>query len=123
MRTCNEGLAIDPHDAELLFRKAVALRYLRRTAEAEKCWRTILRLKRSTKFCSIDQGIYGHLTRRNLAIIAGERGDKGEMRTQWRAILAEWLGDPDAMRHLEFAICIANRNALPLRARVFAANT
>ena len=101
LRTCNDGLAVYAHDAELLFRKAVALRYLGRTAEAEKCWRTILGLKRPAKFCSVDQGIFGHLTRRNLAIIARERGDKGELRMQWEAILAECPGDPDALRHLE----------------------
>ena len=101
LRTCNEGLAVYSHDAELLFRKAVALRYLGKTAEAEACWRKILRLKRPTTFSSIDQGIYGHLTRRNLAIIAGERDDKAEMRAQWQAILAECPGDQDALRYLQ----------------------
>ena len=97
---CNKGLSVDSDDAELLFRKAVAYRYLGSTMEAEACWRRILSLKRPEKFCSIDLGIYGHLTRRNLAIIAGERGDRSEVQVQWRAILAECPGDPEAMRQL-----------------------
>jgi hypothetical protein len=35
---------------------------------AESYWRRILRLKRPDQFCSVDQGIYGHLTLRNLAV-------------------------------------------------------
>ena len=44
-------------------------------AEAETTWRRILTLKRPEQFCSVDQGIYGHLTLRNLAALAQERGD------------------------------------------------
>ena len=40
---------------------------------AEQCWRRILTLSRPRKFASLDQGIYGHLTRRNLAALAKER--------------------------------------------------
>jgi hypothetical protein len=101
LRASNEGLGIYPADAELLFRKAVTLRYLGDTPEAERCWRTILELQRPMAFSSIDQGIFGHLTRRNLAIIAGERGDQQEMQVQWQAVLNECPGDSDAMRHLE----------------------
>ena len=100
LHTCNEGLAKYPHDAELLFRKATALRHLGKTAEAQACWRAILRLKPPNNFSSVDQGIYGHLTRRNLAIIAGERGDRAEMLKQWQAVLAECPGDTQATRHL-----------------------
>ncbi|MFI4954558.1 MAG: glycosyltransferase [Gammaproteobacteria bacterium] len=100
LRICNQGLSVDPQDAELLFRKAIAYRYLGSTLEAETCLNKILNLKRPDKFCSIDQGIYGHLTRRNLAIIATERGDHAEARNQWKAILKECPGDPDAMRNM-----------------------
>ena len=51
------------------FRKAVVHRYRGESSEAENCWRRILTLKRPNQFCSIDQGIYGHLTRRNLAAL------------------------------------------------------
>ena len=64
---CSEGLRIDPDDDdELHFRKAVLHRKAGQPAEAEACWRRILTLKRPDQFCSVDQGIYGHLTLRNL---------------------------------------------------------
>ena len=67
LRTCAEGLSLDAEDAELWFRKAVVHRHRGESSEAESCWRRILTLTRPNEFCSIDQGIYGHLTRRNLA--------------------------------------------------------
>ena len=45
LRTCAEGLALDPEDAELLFRKAVVHRHRGESAEAERCWRRILTLR------------------------------------------------------------------------------
>ena len=61
---------LDPKDAELWFRKGMVHRQRGESAEAEKCWRLILTLKRPDQFCSVDQGIYGHLTLRNLAVLA-----------------------------------------------------
>ena len=101
LRVCDEGLAVDSEDAELWFRKAVVHRYRLETGVAEACWHRVLGLRRPQEFCSIDQGIYGHLTRRNLAIIAGERGDHAEARKHWQAVLAECPADPDALRHTE----------------------
>ena len=69
-------------------------------ADAEQCWRRILTLSRPRKFASLDQGIYGHLTRRNLAALAQERGDAEEARRHWRAVLAECPGDKEAIRQL-----------------------
>jgi len=100
VRMCNMGLAIDPQDAELLFRKAVGYRYRGRTAEAVACWNQILTVSRRESVTSIDEGIYGHLTRRNLAIIAEERGDHAEASIQWHAVLAECPGDVDATQRL-----------------------
>jgi hypothetical protein len=93
-------LSVDPDDAELLFRKAVAHRTTGQPAEAELCWRRILTLKRPEQFCSVDQGIYGHLTLRNLAALAAERGDHAEAERFWRAVLAECPGDPEALAKL-----------------------
>ena len=62
------------------FRKAVVHRHRGESAEAERCWRRILTLRRPEQFASVDQGIYGHLTRRNLAALAAERGDHGRGR-------------------------------------------
>jgi len=91
LNACSEGLRIDPDDAEIHFRKAS------QPAEAEACWRRILTLKRPDQFCSVDQGIYGHLTLRNLAVLAEERGDRAEARRLWRMVLNTCPGDPEAM--------------------------
>jgi glycosyltransferase involved in cell wall biosynthesis len=96
LRCCAEGLTFDPDDAELWFRKAVVHRHNSEPADAEQCWRKILTLSRPQKFASVDQGIYGHLTRRNLAALAMERGDAAEARRQWQAVLAECPADREA---------------------------
>jgi len=100
---CSEGLRIDPDDAELHFRKAVLHRKAGQPAEAEACWRRILTLKRPDRFCSVDQGIYGHLTLRNLAVLAEERGDRAEARRLWRMVLEACPGEPQAMSRGEAA--------------------
>ena len=64
--------------------------------EAEKSWRLILTLKRPDQFCSVDQRIFSYLTRRNLAVLAAERGDRAEARRMWEAVLAKRPGDREA---------------------------
>jgi glycosyltransferase involved in cell wall biosynthesis len=103
IQTCLEGLVLDPQDAELWFRKGVVHRHRGEPAEAEKAWRRILGLKRPNQFCSVDQGIYGHLTRRNLAVLAAERGDHAETQRLWREVLAECPGDREATAKLRGA--------------------
>jgi glycosyltransferase involved in cell wall biosynthesis len=94
------GLRLYPNDGELWFRKAVALRYLLRVTDAEACWKRVLELGRPQTFYSIDPGIFGHLTRHNLALIAEERGDHAGAEPHWRAILAECPGHAEALRRL-----------------------
>ena len=101
LAACDLGLASDPDDAELLFRKAVISRARKEPLAAEACWRRVLQLRRPERFSSVDQGIYGHLTRRNLAILAELRGDGEEVRRQWRAVLAECPGDAEALERLQ----------------------
>jgi hypothetical protein len=43
------------------------------------------------------RAIYGHLTLRNLAVLAEERGDRAETRRLWRMVLDACPGDPEAM--------------------------
>ena len=100
LAACVKGLELDPKDAELWFRKGMVHRHRGESSEAEKCWRLILTLRRPDQFCSVDQGIYGHLTRRNLAALAAERGDCAEVRRLWEAILAECPGDREALGKL-----------------------
>ncbi len=98
---CAAGLRLDPDDAELHFRKAILHRKAAQPAEAEACWRRILTVKRPEQFCSVDQGIYGHLTLRNLAALAEERGDYAEAQRLWSQVLAECPGDAEATSRLE----------------------
>jgi len=101
LNACSEGLRIDPDDAEIHFRKAVLHRKAGQPAEAEACWRRILTLKRPDQFCSVDQGTYGHLTLRNLAALAEERGDRVEAQRLWKMVLDECPGDPAALSREE----------------------
>jgi tetratricopeptide (TPR) repeat protein len=100
LAACAAGLAVDPDDAELLFREAVVRRHSGDPGGARRCWERILTLRRPERFASVDQGIYGHLTRRNLAAMAAERGDRDDEARQWRAVLAECPGDPEAIARL-----------------------
>ena len=77
LASCAEGLTLDPEDGELLFRKAVVHGSNGESGEAEHCWRRILTLSRPRKFASLDEGIFGQMTRRNLAALAEERGYGG----------------------------------------------
>ncbi|HMF36156.1 MAG TPA: hypothetical protein VKF17_05930 [Isosphaeraceae bacterium] len=53
--------------------------------------------ERTDQFWSVAQGIYGHLTLRNLAVLAEERGDRAEARRLWRVVLDACPGDAEAM--------------------------
>jgi hypothetical protein len=88
-------------DAELRFRRAVVHRHRGESADAEDCWRRILSLHRPDQYCSVDQGVYGHLTWRNLAMLAAGRGDHAQAARLWRAVLAECPGDREALARLE----------------------
>ena len=98
LAACAKGLELDPEDADLWFRKGMVHRQRGESSEPEKCWRLILTLNRPDQFCSVDRGIYGHLTRCNLAVLAAERGDHAEVRRLWKAILAESPGDRECGR-------------------------
>ncbi len=100
LAVCAEGLSFHPDDAELLFRKAVVHRKEGQPVEAEATFRRILTLRRPEQFCSVDQGIYGHLTLRNLAALAQERGDHAEAQRLWKAVLDEWPDDAEATSNL-----------------------
>jgi hypothetical protein len=94
-------LLFDLDDAELLFRMAVLHRTTGQPAEAEACWRRILTLRRPDQFCSVDQSIYGHLTIRNLAVLAEERGDRTGAAGLWARVFEECPRDPEATARLQ----------------------
>jgi hypothetical protein len=64
---------------------------------ASKCGESREWRERTDQFCSIDQGIYGHLTLRDLAVLAAERGDRDKARRLWRMVLDACPGDAEAM--------------------------
>lgn len=103
LRVANEALTYFPDDGELLFRKAIALRYLHCPNEAEICFTKILSLGRPQKLYSVEPGIFGHMTRGNLALIAEERGDHELAKAHWQAVLAERPDDPNALRRLAYS--------------------
>jgi glycosyltransferase involved in cell wall biosynthesis len=96
LRTCADGLAVDPDNAELWFRKGVVHLQRGEMAQSEASFTRILGLKRPEQFCSEDAGIYGHLTRRNLALLAGARGDRERAARLWREVLEECPDDTEA---------------------------
>ena len=98
-------MIVRDEDAELWFRKAVVHRHRGESAEAETDWRRILGLHRPDQFCSFDQGIYGHLTRRNLAALSVERGDHAEARQLWADVLGECPGDRERWRSWSGSRC------------------
>jgi cephalosporin hydroxylase/glycosyltransferase involved in cell wall biosynthesis len=100
LTACAKGLALCPDDAELLFREAVIRRNIGDVNGAESCWRRILTLDRPERFSSVDQGIYGHLTRRNLAALAQERGDSATAVRLWSEVLAECPNDREVQARL-----------------------
>ena len=100
LATCARGLELMPEDAELWFRKGIVHRHRGESSEAERCWRLIFTLARPEQFRSVDPGIYGHLTRRNLAALAAECRDYAEVRRLWEEVLAECPGDREALARL-----------------------
>ena len=96
LAACAAGHAAAPGDAELLFREGVIRRKLGDRDGAEACWRRVLDVKRPERFTSVVAGIAGHLTRRNLAALAEERGDRGGAARLWAEVLAECPGDREA---------------------------
>jgi hypothetical protein len=93
LAACSAGLAADSDDTELLFRQGVLYRRSGEPGRAMASWERVLRLRRPEKFSSLDPGIYGHLTRRNLASLAEERGDRPGAERLWAEVLAECPGD------------------------------
>ena len=94
---CAEGLRLDPDDAELHFRKVVLHRKAGQPAEAETCWRRILTLEATGPVLQCRSGIYGHLTQRNLAVLAEERGERAEALRLWKSVLNACPGDAEAV--------------------------
>lgn len=97
LEACEAGLAAAPDDGELLFREAVVRYQLGDKVGAGDRWRRILELGRPERPTCVTPEIYGHLTRRNLAMLAEERGAHLEAFGLWSEVLAECPNDPQAI--------------------------
>ncbi|WP_315852320.1 glycosyltransferase [Paludisphaera rhizosphaerae] len=101
LAACAAGLADEPDDVELLFRKGVLHRLGGDAASARACWERILTVRRPEKFASVDESLFGWATHRNLAVLAEERGDLAEARGRWEAVRVARPGDPEPAQALE----------------------
>jgi hypothetical protein len=97
LEACEAGLAAAPDDGELLFREAVVRYQLGDKVGAGDRWRRILELGRPELPTCVTPEIYGHLTRRNLAMLAEERGAHLEALGLWSEVLVECPSDPQAI--------------------------
>jgi predicted O-linked N-acetylglucosamine transferase (SPINDLY family) len=91
---CDKALALQPGNVNALFNKGVALQNLRRLADAERCYREILRVDRRQPHARINLG---------LVLLGQDRA--GEAATLFRALSAEPI-DP--------ALCVMARSNLAL---------
>jgi Flp pilus assembly protein TadD len=97
---CRQGLSLFPHDAELLFRKALLLQEAGRLPEAATTYVDLLHTKEERHFSSVVRGIKGYLARHNLALVYTQLGDLPEARKQWELVLAEIPGYLPALHGL-----------------------
>src|SRR5439155_23534491 len=68
-------------------------------AGAEGCFVELLQGSEKAHFASIPEGLRGHITRHNLAVIYRQQARNAEAEAQWRAVLTDvpgylpaWLG-------------------------------
>lgn len=95
LEVCQRGRALYPGNAEILDREATINCLAGNAQHAEDCWRGILELTPPERPLEIACGMYGHMTRRNLAVLAEERGALREAFDLWSKVLAECPDDKD----------------------------
>jgi tetratricopeptide (TPR) repeat protein len=88
-QVCQEGRQLYPDDRELLFREGVLQQHFHRLQDAERAYLQILQNQDERHFSSIDQGILGHKTRHNLALVYEDMGELARAEAQWRKAVAE----------------------------------
>jgi tetratricopeptide (TPR) repeat protein len=88
-QSLEEGLALFPRDAELLFLKAGLLQDAGRLEEAVQAYWHLLATDEERHYSSVVRGIRGHLARQNLALACEALGDLARAEEQWRLIVAE----------------------------------
>ncbi len=91
LAACRQGLKFQPHDVELRFREAGALRELGRLAEARDAYMALIddRTTGAFQFSSFMFGMKGYLARQNLAVLLKAMGDLAGAERQWREVVRE----------------------------------
>ncbi len=99
LAACQEGRGYYPDDAQLLFQEGILRRDLGDLPGAEACWVRLLSTTEGPHLASVVEGLRGHKTRHNLAVVYQKQGRSAEAETQWKAALDEepgfvpaWLG-------------------------------
>jgi glycosyltransferase involved in cell wall biosynthesis/predicted Zn-dependent protease len=92
LEVCRGGRGLYPQDAELLNQEAQLRSEQGDLAGAETCFLDLLGGQDGAHFASIPEGLRGHITRHNLAVIYRQQGRLAEAEAQWQAALA---GQPD----------------------------
>ncbi len=91
LAACRQGLKLQPHDVELRFREAGALKELGRLAEARDAYMALIddRTTGAFQFSSVMFGMKGCLARQNLGVILKAMGDLAGAERQWREVVRE----------------------------------
>ncbi len=91
LAACRQGLKLQPHDVELRFREAGALKELGRLPEARDAYMALIddRTTGAFQFSSVMFGMKGCLARQNLGVILKAMGDLAGAERQWREVVRE----------------------------------
>jgi glycosyltransferase involved in cell wall biosynthesis/tetratricopeptide (TPR) repeat protein len=89
LAVCQKGRSHYPEDAELLNQEAQLKSQQGDLAGAEASFLQLLHGSEKAHFASIPEGLRGHITRHNLAVIYKQQGRNAEAEAQWRTVLRE----------------------------------
>ena len=99
VKTCRDGQAVCPDDAELLFLEGVLLTDTGDLQGAKAALVRLLGTESGPHFASVADGLRGHTGRHQLALVCVRLGENAEAESLWRGVLRErpghaqaWLG-------------------------------
>jgi tetratricopeptide (TPR) repeat protein len=89
LKACVIGRSLEPDDAVLLDIEATIRYSIGDLEMAESCWRRLLELEPPNRFVSVPLGLYGHMTRRNLAALEEAKGNLVGAFKEWNSVLTQ----------------------------------
>jgi tetratricopeptide (TPR) repeat protein len=99
LAACRRGRAAYPDEGGLLYWEAQLLNEIGDLSGAETCWRRLLSLPPGPALSVLDPGIYGYMSRHQLAQLCRRQGRVGDAQQIWREAVGErpdfvpaWLG-------------------------------